>query len=147
MFSLCHPWFTTTNLSLYVSYSWNFRHRLVRLYWYNVRSICMPNIPSTTFTIPNQKPPPIQQSQAPLVFFWVTLAPMACPSPTGQWVVWDMKIPGTFHYPDAQCMACLPTFGIGKYTVHWVSGLCCLVNSDPYNGLLVLSLLFTMAWW
>ena len=24
---------------LYVSYSWNFRHRLVRLYWYNVYSI------------------------------------------------------------------------------------------------------------
>ncbi len=33
MFLLWHPWLTTTNL-LYVSYSWNFRHRLVRYYWY-----------------------------------------------------------------------------------------------------------------
>ena len=32
--SLCHPWFTTTNLSYGVSYFWNFRHRLVRYYWY-----------------------------------------------------------------------------------------------------------------
>ena len=34
--SLCHPWVTTTNLSYRfpVSYVWNFRHRLVRHYWY-----------------------------------------------------------------------------------------------------------------
>ena len=33
--SLCHPWFTTTNVSyIYVSYFWNFRNRLVRCYWY-----------------------------------------------------------------------------------------------------------------
>ena len=32
--SLCHPWFTTTQPLLWVSYFWNFRHRLVRYYWY-----------------------------------------------------------------------------------------------------------------
>ena len=31
--SLCQPWFTTTKLS-YWSKCWNFRHRLVRYYWY-----------------------------------------------------------------------------------------------------------------
>ena len=31
--SLCHPWFTTTNLSYRVPIFWNFRHRLVRYYW------------------------------------------------------------------------------------------------------------------
>ena len=35
--SLCHPWFTTTKLSYRVSCFWNFRHRLVRYYWYNYR--------------------------------------------------------------------------------------------------------------
>ena len=37
MDSLCHPWFTTTNLSYrfpIFEYFWNFRHRLVRYYWY-----------------------------------------------------------------------------------------------------------------
>ena len=33
MASLCHPWFTTTNLS-YRFPILNFRHRLVRYYWY-----------------------------------------------------------------------------------------------------------------
>ena len=36
--SLCHPWFTTANLSYKVSYFWNFRHRLVRYYWYHITS-------------------------------------------------------------------------------------------------------------
>ena len=49
--SLCHPWFTTTNRSYRVTYSWNFRHRLVRYYWYQVilhihaySSICNPRV-------------------------------------------------------------------------------------------------------
>ena len=39
--SLCHSWFTRTNLSYrfpMVSYFWNFRHRLARYYWYKVYS-------------------------------------------------------------------------------------------------------------
>ena len=38
MASLCHPWFTTTNLSYRFSYFWNFRHRLVQYYWYYIVS-------------------------------------------------------------------------------------------------------------
>ena len=37
MDSLCHPWFTTINLSYRFptfEYFWNIRHRLVRYYWY-----------------------------------------------------------------------------------------------------------------
>ena len=32
--SLCHPWFTTTNLSHRFPKFWNFRRRLARYYWY-----------------------------------------------------------------------------------------------------------------
>ena len=34
--SICPPWFTTTNVSYGIRdfYLWNFRHRLVRCYWY-----------------------------------------------------------------------------------------------------------------
>ena len=32
--SLCHPWFTTTNLSYRFPIFLKFRHRLVRYYWY-----------------------------------------------------------------------------------------------------------------
>ena len=45
MFLLWHPWLTTTNL-LYVSYSWNFRHRLVRYYWYYTHVFFQFSIPS-----------------------------------------------------------------------------------------------------
>ena len=37
--SLCHPWFTTTNLSYRLPIFWNFRRCLVRYYWYKVLPI------------------------------------------------------------------------------------------------------------
>ena len=39
MASLCHPWFTTTNLSYRFPIFWKFRHRLVRYYWYISRNL------------------------------------------------------------------------------------------------------------
>ena len=44
MDSLCHPWFTTTNLSYRFPIFETSAHRLVRYYWYNIIKHCLLHI-------------------------------------------------------------------------------------------------------